>query len=95
MSCSVTAGLSGAGFAASGSALGYPLTGVSPQLFGSKASEYWIFCRFPLMSRQSYCRSQSFGPSSIVSGLAYPLLHLSVWSASISLADGMAYSALC
>ena len=47
------------------------------------------------MSCQSYCHSQSFGPSSIVSGLAYPLLHLSVWSASISLADGMAYFALC
>src|SRR5271170_5130252 len=52
--CSVTAGLSGAGFATNGSALGWPLTGVSPRPCGSKASEYWVFCRFPLMSCQSY-----------------------------------------
>src|SRR5215467_11107787 len=31
------------------------------------------------------CRSQSFGPSSVVSGAAYPLLRLSAWSASLAL----------
>src|ERR1700756_2835826 len=54
MSCSVTAGLSGAGFAMSGSALGDPTAWVSPRPFGAKASEYWVFCRFPLMRGQSY-----------------------------------------
>jgi site-specific DNA recombinase len=54
MSCSVTAGLSGAGFAASGSTLRDPTTGASPRPFGSEASECWAFCRFPLMRSQSY-----------------------------------------
>src|SRR4051794_32143653 len=31
-----------------------PTTGVSPRPFGSKASEHWVFCRFPLMTCQSY-----------------------------------------
>jgi len=95
MRCSIVAGLSGAGFATSGSALGYPPTGASPRSCDSETSEYWIFCRFPLMSCQSYLPSQSFGPSSIVSGSAYLLLRLSAWGASISLADSMAYYALC
>ena len=43
ISCSVTAGLSGTGFATNGSALGWPLTGVSPRPYGSKASEYLGF----------------------------------------------------
>src|SRR5205823_13707851 len=42
------------GFATIGSAPLEPLTGVSPRSTGSRASEYWIFCRSPLMSRQSY-----------------------------------------
>ena len=48
------AGLWGAGFATTGSVPWQPPTGVSPWCAGSKASEYWIFCRIPLMSRQSY-----------------------------------------
>ena len=43
----------------------------------------------------TYLLSQSFGPSAIVSGLAYLLLRLSAWSASINLADSMTYYALC
>src|SRR5215469_9180783 len=31
-----------------------PPSGVSPRSTGSKASEYWICCRLPLMSRQAY-----------------------------------------
>ena len=31
-----------------------PPTGDSPWCAGSKASEYWIVCRVPVMSRQSY-----------------------------------------
>jgi hypothetical protein len=45
ISCSVTAGLSGAGFATNGSALGSPLTAVSPRPCGSRASEYGVLCR--------------------------------------------------
>jgi len=48
------AGLSGVGFATSGSDPSSPLTGGSPRPVGSKASEIWFFCRFPFMSRQSY-----------------------------------------
>src|SRR3954447_23968430 len=54
ISCSVTAGLSGAGFAMAGSALGDTTTEASPRSLGSKASEHWVFCRFPLMRCQSY-----------------------------------------
>ena len=42
------------GFATNGSVPWYPLTGVSPRPTGSKASKYWIFCRVPFMSSQSY-----------------------------------------
>src|SRR6516162_2427243 len=54
INCSVTAGLSGAGFATNGSVPWELPGGVSPRSTGSKASTYWICCRFPLMSRQSY-----------------------------------------
>src|SRR3954465_10081302 len=54
MSCSVTAGLSGAVFAMNGSALGDTMTEASPRSLGPKASEHWVFCRFPLMRCQSY-----------------------------------------
>src|SRR6267143_3462260 len=54
INCSVEAGLSDVGFATNGSVPSYPLTGVSPWSAGSKASEYWSFCRVPLMSCQSY-----------------------------------------
>ena len=39
--------------------------------------------------------SQSFGPSAIVSGLAYLLLRLSALECLTSLADGLAYYAVC
>src|SRR5208282_3358043 len=67
INCSVTAGLSGAGFATNGSAPWWPLTGGSPRFTGSKASEYWICCRVPFMSRQSYLPLpivRAFGPRS-------------------------------
>src|ERR1700726_2302327 len=54
INCPVTAGLSDIGFAMNGSVPWYPLTGVSPWSTGSKANEYWIFCRVPFMSSQSY-----------------------------------------
>ena len=54
ISCSAKAGLSGADFATNGSAPWLALTGASPRPFGSKASEYWCFCRVPLMSCQPY-----------------------------------------
>src|SRR3954462_10079243 len=54
MRCSVTSGLSDAGVATGGSALGYSTAEASPRPFDSEASEYWMFCRFPLMSCQSY-----------------------------------------
>src|SRR6516165_5537830 len=54
ISCSVQAGLSGAGFATNGSAPAQPLIGASPRPVGSRASTYWVFCRFPLMSCQYY-----------------------------------------
>src|SRR6516162_5771767 len=54
INCSVTAGLSGAGFATHGSVPWELPSGVSPRSSGSKASTYWICCRFPLMSRQAY-----------------------------------------
>jgi hypothetical protein len=47
------------------------------------------------MSCQSYCHSQSFGPSAIVPGSAYPLLRLSALECLTSLADGLAYYAVC
>src|SRR3954453_18743157 len=47
------------------------------------------------MRCQSYLPLRSFGPSPIVPGLAYPLLRLSAWSASISLAGSMTYYDLC
>ena len=39
--------------------------------------------------------SSSFGPSVLVSGSAYPLLHLSVLECLTSLADVRTYYALC
>src|SRR3954468_21358905 len=93
ISCSVTAGLSGAGFAMTGSALGDTTTEASPRSLGSKASEHWVFCRFPLMRCQSYLPRPIVRAFTHVPGLAYPLLHLSAWSASISLADSMTYYA--
>src|SRR6516225_3265251 len=54
INCSVTAGFSGAGFATNGSVPWELPDGVSPRSTGSKASTYWICCRFPLMSRQAY-----------------------------------------
>jgi hypothetical protein len=50
----LTSSESAAGSAASGSALWCPLTRASPQPVGSEASEYWFFCRFPLISCRSY-----------------------------------------
>src|SRR5215472_15554410 len=54
ISCSAQAGRSGAGFATGGSVPWCPRPGASPRPSGTKASEYWIFCRVPLMSCQSY-----------------------------------------
>ena len=79
----------------SGSALGDPTARVSPRPFGAKASESWVFCRFPLMRGQSYLPLPIVRAFTIVPGLAYLLLRLSAWSASISLADCMTYYALC
>ena len=47
------------------------------------------------MSRQSYLPLPSFGPSAIVSGSAYLLLRLSALECLTSLADDLAYYALC
>ena len=83
---SATAGLSGTGAATGGSAPWSPPAGASPRSFGSRSSEYWLFCRVPRMSYRSYL------PLPIGSGLrpsfpawAYPLLRLSAWSASLAL----------
>src|SRR5271165_7018892 len=54
INCSAEAGLSDVGSAADGSALGEPQGRASPSPAGSKATDQWIFCRFPFMSRQSY-----------------------------------------
>ena len=43
----------------------------------------------------SYLPLLSFGPSAIVSGSAYLLLHLSATECLTSLADDMAHYALC
>ena len=70
--------------------------GFHPSPVGSKASEY-----LDILSLSTHelpvllAAPNRSGLHPFVSGLAYPLLHLSVWSASISLADGMAYFALC
>jgi hypothetical protein len=66
ISCSAQAGRSGAGFATGGSVPWCPRPGASPRSSGAKASEYWIFCRVPLMSCQSYL------PLSIVRAGACP-----------------------
>src|SRR5258707_9896086 len=65
ISCSAQAGLSVVGFATIGSVPWEPLAGVSPRPFGAKASEFWVFCRFPLMSCQSYL------PLSVVRALGH------------------------
>ena len=96
MSCSVTAGLSGVGFAASGSALGYPPTGASPRSFGPKASEYWVFCRIPLMSCQSYLPLpivRAFSHRSRLGLSVAPPFGLGV--PQLTLADSLTYYALC
>src|SRR6202008_1065167 len=65
ISCSGQAGRSGAGFATGGSVPWCPRPGASPPPSGTKASEYWIFCRVPLMSCQSYLPLsivRAFGP---------------------------------
>src|SRR6516225_8898594 len=90
INCSVKAGLSSAGFATDGSVPWCPRTGVSPWSPSSKASEYWIVCRVPVMSPSPTCHSHSFGPLAIVSGSAYLLLRLSALECLTSLADGLA-----
>ena len=76
ISCSAEAGLLDAGFAANGSALGEPPERASPPPAGSKATEQWVFCRVPLMRRQSYL------PLPIVRAFSYRFrLRLSVCSA--------------
>src|SRR5215831_14562148 len=65
ISCSAQAGRSGAGFATGGSVPWCPRPGASPRPTGTKASEYWMFCRVPLMSCQSYLPLsivRAFGP---------------------------------
>jgi hypothetical protein len=47
------------------------------------------------MSRQSYLPLPSFGPSATAPGSAYLLLRLSALECLTSLADGLAYYALC
>ena len=93
--CSVKAGLSGAGFATTGSAPWEPVTRASPWCADAKASEHWIVCCIPVMSRQAYLPlpvvrafGQRFRP-------AYLLLRLSALECLTSLADGLAYYALC
>src|SRR5215472_6868736 len=95
INCSVTAGLSGAGFATNGSVPWEPPNGVSPRSTGSKASTYWICCRFPLMSRQAYLPLpvvRAFGPRSRLGLSVAPPFGVGV---PTSLADGLAYYALC
>src|SRR5271166_2507851 len=54
INCSAKAGLLDAGFAVNGSALGPLLERASPLPAVSKATEQWVFCRFPFMRCQSY-----------------------------------------
>jgi len=60
-----------------------------------------VFLRCPLMSRAVYLPFPlfpfrvPFGPSAIVSGLAYLFLRLSAWECLTSLADVLTYYALC
>src|SRR5215831_4372663 len=95
ISCSAQAGRSGAGFATGGSVPWCSRPGASPPPAGTKASEYWIFRRIPLMSRQSYL------PLPIVRAFGHRFrLGLSVappFGVGVphSLADGLAYYALC
>src|SRR5262249_24842786 len=50
---------------------------------------------FPSRVASPTCHSHSFGPLAIVSGSAYLLLRLSALDCLTSLADGLAYYALC
>jgi hypothetical protein len=52
-----------------------------------------MFRRFPLMSCQSFLPLPIV--RAIVSGLAYPGLHLSALECLTSLADGVTYYAVC
>ncbi len=71
------------------------LTGASPLAIGSRASEYWIFCRFPRMSYRSYLPLsivRAFGHRSRFGLSVAPPLGLECLT---SLADVMTYYALC
>jgi hypothetical protein len=72
-----------------------PALRVSPTGPEEKSSSLWMFCRASSLRFLPYLPLLSFGPSAIVPGSAYLLLRLSAWSASISLADGVAYYAVC
>jgi hypothetical protein len=78
-----------------GSTPGVPTIGASLRPLGSRASEYWIFRRFPRMSCQAYL------PLPIVRAFAHrSRLGLSVappfgLECLTSLADVMTYYALC
>ena len=62
---------------------------------GSKASEYWIFCRLPIMSRRSYFPLPIVRAFAHRFSSAYLLLRLSAVECLASLADGLAYYAVC
>src|SRR6516225_12476508 len=92
---SVTAGLSGAGFATNGSVPWELPDGVSPRSTGSKASTYWICCRFPLMSRQAYLSLAIVRAFGHRFRLGLSVAPPSALECLTSLADGLAYYAVC
>src|SRR4051794_10942293 len=92
------AGSSGSRFAVGDSVPSRPASGVSPRPSVMKASgscSYWIFGRMSPMSREAYWPLPSFGPSSVVPGLADLLPRLSASGCLNGLADSTAYYALC
>src|SRR5262249_4255709 len=104
MSRSVPARLSGLRVAVSVAATPSAAFGaslLSPAGEASSPCAGRFFCRCPLMSRAAYLPFPllplrvPFGPSIIVSGLAYLFLRLSALECLTSLADCMIYFALC
>jgi len=72
-----------------------PACRASPVGVDEKSSLDWMFSRLSLSRFTSYLPLFSFGPSAIVSGSAYPLTPPFGLECLTSLADCMAYYAVC
>ncbi len=74
------AGFSGACFAENDSVTSPPAVRASPVGVELKSRIFWVFvCRMSFLRCMSYSPLLSFGPSILVPGSAYLLLHLSVF----------------